>query len=367
MPEPDSIPRFPLFADVPAGWHREEKNGYAILAEPERHDPLAFAESVARGLDDRPRWLSCRWLYDAAGSELFERITEQPEYYQTRTENGILARSAAAFRARTGDVTVVELGSGSSTKTRRILEAWSVDGPARYVPIDVSHSALEAACASLAHAFPDLAVEAIASTYERGLALAAGLSPLLLTFLGSTVGNFNSEELDAFLDMVAGHLSPGDFLLLGIDLVKDTRRLEAAYNDAAGVTARFILNLFARMNRELGCRIPLDAVEYVSRYNESSQQIEIYARFRREVRIELPLIGREFCLAAGEQVLIEISRKFRPDDMAATLGRFGFTLERTETDTEKLFAVQLFRRQPGPRPAGDEERHETVPALSARG
>ena len=186
--------------------------------------------------------------------------------------------------------------------------------------LEYSTSALEAACASLVQQFPGLTVEGIASTYERALPVAARTSPLILVFLGSSVGNFDPVEMSAFLDLVAGHLHPDDFLLLGIDLVKDRRRLEAAYNDGAGYSEQFTLNLFARMNHELGTRIPLDAIEHVATYNSGLERIEIYAHFRRQVTIEIPLIDRVFRLDPGEKVLTEISRKFRTADMVPLPG-----------------------------------------------
>ncbi|MFQ5671011.1 MAG: L-histidine N(alpha)-methyltransferase [Acidobacteriota bacterium] len=352
----------PRLRDAPPGWLRQTAPGYVIHSEPMTDVRLAFAESVARGLSDHPRWLSCTYLYDRQGSSIFEQITRQPEYYQTRTENAILARCAGALRRRTGGVSLVELGSGSSAKTRHLLSAWCREGPARYVPIDVSRSALEHACRELTRAFPGLTVEGFASTYEQALPLAARFSPFMLLFLGSTIGNFNRRELDGFLDMVAGQLAPGDFLLLGADQVKSPDRLEKAYNDQAGWTARFVLNLFTRMNRELGCRIPLEAVEHVAYYNDRLEQIEIYARFRRQVRLDLPSIGRHFRLAAGEMVLIEISRKFRPSDLEATLNRFGFSLESAHADPERLFSVLLFRRRRDT-PFADNRKHRLAALL----
>jgi dimethylhistidine N-methyltransferase len=331
--------------DPGSGWSRHDGEGYTIHAQRPAYAVLAFAESVARGLEDHPRWLSCTYLYDKRGSEIFEKITEQPEYYQTRTENGILERTAGDLRQEVGDATVIELGSGSSTKTRHILSAWTAHGPSRYVPLDVSQAALEGACQDLAARFPSLAVEGLAATYEQGLPVATQLSPLMLVFLGSTIGNFKPAELDTFLDMISGRLQSGDHFLLGIDLVKKIDRLERAYNDAAGWTDRFTLNLFERMNRDLGCRIPADAVEHVSYYNDRLDRIEIFARFKREVLLEIPSLKRSFRLAAGEMVLTEISRKFRVSDVAANMNRYGLSLVRAETDPDDLFAVLLFRRR----------------------
>ena len=334
----------------PPGWTRRAHAGYAIHVE-ERHardERRLFAWSVARGLEATPRRLDCRWLYDDEGSRIFEGITLLPEYYQTRTEDSILAASAAAIRERVGDVTVVELGSGSSTKTRRLLEAFVARAPSRYLPIDVSTGALEEACASLAGAFPGLHIEGVAATHERALPLVAAASPLILLFLGSSLGNLDAAEHEAFFARAAASLSPGDAFLLGVDLVKDAARLEAAYNDSAGLSARFAYNLFARMNRELGTAVPLDALDYVAWYDERSERIEMYVRFLREVEIALPLVERSFRIARGELVRTEISAKYRVEGCRSLAARHGFALEEVFEDDASLFAVLLLRRRADP-------------------
>jgi iron(II)-dependent oxidoreductase len=313
----------------------------------------AFAQSIARGLGDSPRWLSCRYLYDAEGSALFEDITRQPEYYLTRTEDALLAAHASRLRARAGASTVVELGSGSSTKTRHLLRAWTARGQrARYVPVDISRDMLEASCRALEADFPTLEVRALAGTYEQAFARLREFSPLVLLFLGSSLGNFDRTDTAAFLQRVADGLSPGDHLLLGLDLVKDPAVLEAAYNDAAGVSAAFTRNLFARMNRELGTRLDLDAIEHVAYWNEGRERIDIFARFTRPAVIELPEVDRSFRLAAGEMVLTEVSRKFRIPEMTAAAARHGFETVETITDPAQAFALLLLRRRrPVPPPA----------------
>lgn len=305
----------------------------------------AFARSVIRGLGDHPRWLSCRYLYDQHGSAIFERITEQPEYYPTRTEDGILAGSAARIRELCGATTLVELGAGSATKTRHLLRAWS-DAAAspRYVPIDISHTMLAETCDALQDEFPRLDVRSLAGSYEQALVQLGDLSPLTLLFLGSSIGNFNEEELDEFFPLLASNMADGDRLLLGVDLVKDVATLEAAYNDAAGWSAAFTLNLFARMNRELGTELDLDAIEHVARWNADESRIDIFARFDRDAVVRLPEWRREFRLAAGEIVLVEISRKFVASGMAATAARHGFAHVETFTDPDGLFALLLLRR-----------------------
>jgi iron(II)-dependent oxidoreductase len=326
------------------GFRHEHHDRFALLVDALEESPAGFAQSVVRGLSDHPRWLHCRYLYDAAGSAVFERICEQPEYYQTRTEAALLAAHAGEVRALTGPATLVELGSGSSVKTRHLLRAWTAGGAAaEYVPVDVSVDMLRASCAALAAEHPGLTVRGVAASYERALPLLRDLSPLVLVFLGSTIGNFNPQEMGTFLDRVSANLSPGDHVLLGIDLVKDVRTLEAAYNDAAGWSAAFTRNLFARMNRELGQRLDLDAIEHVAYYDGLFDRIEIYARFVREQVVAFPELARRFRIARGEMILTEISRKFEVDEMLACAARAGLEAARVFVDPTRAFAVLLLR------------------------
>jgi iron(II)-dependent oxidoreductase len=326
----------------------------------------AFARSVIRGLGDTPRWLSCRYLYDHHGSEIFEHITEQPEYYPTRTESGILEREAPRIFEACGDTTLVELGAGSATKTRHLLRAWTAGRRrATYVPIDISRSMLAQTSSDLRREFPRLAVQSIAGSYEQAMPSLRALSPLTLLFLGSSVGNLNEEELEEFLTLLAANLSDGDRFLLGIDLVKDVPLLEAAYNDAAGWSSAFTLNLFARMNRELGTALELDAFEHVANWNEEKSRIDIWARVLRDQVVDLPEWGQRFSLVAGERVLVEISRKFRIEAMARVAAAHGFELDETFTDPLRHFALLLLRRRV---PAGSqaETRREKIREELAR-
>jgi iron(II)-dependent oxidoreductase len=350
-----------------AGFRREPQRTFALEVDAAAASPSGFAQSVVRGLSDHPRWLACRWLYDDAGSEIFEAICEQPEYYQTRTEAALLAAHAGDIRALVPGATLVELGSGSSTKTRHLLRAWTADGSAaRYVPVDVSIDMLRRSCAALAEEHPDLEIRGVAATYERAFPLLREVSPLVLVFLGSTIGNLNPDETADFLDRVSASLAPGDHLLLGIDLVKDVRTLEAAYNDAAGWSAAFTRNLFARMNRELDTGLDLSAIEHVAYYNQRYDRIEIYARFTREQELRVPEVGRRFRLAAGEMILTEISRKFQADEVIANAARFGFESVRTFTDPARLFSVLLLRlRDRRPATAG-RARQAVVELAEAR-
>ncbi|HXC53567.1 MAG TPA: ergothioneine biosynthesis protein EgtB [Candidatus Limnocylindrales bacterium] len=310
----------------------------------------AFARSIIRGLGDNPRWLSCRYLYDEAGSTIFERITEQPEYYLTGTEEKILEREAGRIRELCGATTLVELGAGSATKTRHLLRAWTRARRARYVPIDISRSMLSQTCAALRREFRTLTVDPLAGSYEQAVPFLRELSPLTLVFLGSSVGNFNEDELDEFFELVTANLSDGDRLLLGMDLVKDQATLEAAYNDAAGWSSKFTLNLFARMNRELGTSVDLSSLEHVARWNASKSRIDIHAKVLRPVTIDLEEWGRRFELEAGEMPLVEISRKFETGAMASVAARHGFEPIETFTDPDRLFALMLlrFRRRTAP-------------------
>jgi gamma-glutamyl hercynylcysteine S-oxide synthase len=313
------------------------------LADPEQGRE-AFAHSVARGLSVHPRRLSCRFLYDDHGSRLFDLITEQPEYYLTKAEAELLNTHADDVRELAGPSTLVELGSGTSAKTRHLLDAWTRGGrPASYVGVDICPSVVEDAAHTLRGDYPTLEVHGIAASYEQALSRIGEHSPLTLAFLGSTLGNLDDPELDGFLKRVAAALSPGDHFLVGVDLVKDTAILEAAYNDSAGVTAEFTRNLFARMNRELGTSLDLSQIEHVAYYNPRKERIDIFARFQKEALIELASLGRHFRIAAGEMVQTEISRKFREEDVARRFARHGFLLRRRFRDRQGRYALLLFR------------------------
>lgn len=297
------------------------------------------------GLTDTPRWLPCRFLYDAHGSELFEEITEQPEYYPTRTEAAILAAHATDIRDITGPVTLIELGSGSSTKTDHLLAAYAEGGEdVHYVAVDVSDSILRAASAAINRRHPTVQVTPVVGTYGEAFPLFSQHAPSMALFLGSTIGNFNQTESAAFWHKVSSRLTPGDYFLLGVDLVKDVEVLEVAYNDAAGVTARFTKNLFARMNRELGAGVDLDRIEHVARYNADWKRIEIFTRFLAPQTIHNRPLGRRHRLRADEMVMIEISRKFVLDDLRQFVRYFGFDVRGVFTDDQKWFAVLLLQK-----------------------
>ncbi len=310
----------------------------------EAAERLAFARDVMIGLHDTPRWLPCRYLYDAHGSELFEAITKQPEYYPTRTESAILERSASDIFEHTGPVSLIELGSGSSFKTDHLLRAYSDDQVVTYVPIDVSDAAIEQATQRISQQHDGVEVSGIVGTYDEAFPLMKQHSPAMVMFLGSTLGNFNQTESLIFWRRISASLEKGDYFLLGADLVKDKTIIEAAYNDAAGATARFTKNLFARMNRELGSEIDLSEVEPVSHYDERWQRIETFARFTTAQSIRIEPLNTTIEIATGNEIMIEISRKFVLDDLRRFLSAFGLETLHAYTDEREWFAELLLQK-----------------------
>lgn len=323
--------------------------GSAIIRRPLAVDPVYdFARCTASGLLSAPRRLESRFLYDSEGSTLFDCITQQPEYYLTRTETSILASNASRIREHLGPVTLVELGSGNAIKTDILLHAWLHRARSTcYIPVDVSESALAEACNRIGVTFPKVRVVAVNSEYQDAFPLFSQLSPLLVLFLGSSIGNFTPPEMSRFLNALSSSLGPGDFFLIGVDLVKDVKLLEAAYNDAAGVTASFTRNLFARMNRELGSSIDTSVIEHVAHYDAGREQIETFAHFTEQQTVYLAPLDRQLVIPQGEMVQVEISRKFRLERFIPYLEEFGFVTEEVLTDEHDWFALLLLRRKPG--------------------
>jgi len=317
-----------------------------MLALGKESDPICeFALSTAAGLEKTPRLLESRFLYDARGSEIYENICAQPEYYLTRTEASMLDRFAAQISRITGSVTLLELGSGNSAKMDSLFrEFLEQSSRIRYLPVDVSSSALRQAGKDIRRKFPDVHVIGIHSTYEKMFPLLSCFSPSLILFLGSTIGNLDEQETIRFFSRMTRQMEDGDFFLLGIDLVKDPALLEAAYNDAAGVTREFTRNLFVRMNRELGSGIDLETVEHEAKYNPDLRRIEIAARFDRGQQIRISPLGRTFSVRSGEKIRTEISRKFVLDEMPPFLSAFGLELREVFTDEKKWFGLLLLQK-----------------------
>jgi L-histidine Nalpha-methyltransferase len=300
---------------------------------------------VLAGLTATPKSLPPKWFYDAEGSALFEKITELPEYYPTRAERSILRAAADEIAAVSGARELVELGSGSSEKTRLLLDALRDAGTLRsYVPVDVSESALVLAGDALAADYPGLAVRAVVSDFEEHLGLPpdpAGSGPRLVAFLGSTIGNMVPEQRAAFLTRVRSELRPGDAFLLGTDLVKDPAVLVAAYDDSAGVTAAFNKNVLAVLNAELGADFDLDAFEHVALWDAGREWIEMRLRSAQQQAVSVPDLGLTVSFGAGEDMRTEVSAKFRRSGVERELAAAGFAMRQWWTDGDGQFGLSL--------------------------
>lgn len=322
-------------------------------------DPLdadTLCEDVRRGLGARPFWLPSKHLYDEAGCRLFEEICHLPEYYPTRAEAQVLRAIARGVARHVRPHTVVELGSGSAIKTRLLLdEVGRLGAPATYVPLDISQSALEASARALLALYPWLSVRAVVADFERPLADLPRGQGVLAVFLGGTLGNFEEDACERFLDHLARVLGRGASLLLGTDMVKDPERIERAYNDSRGITARFNLNLLSLINRRLGADFDPDDFEHLAFFDEPRAQIEMHLRARRPVQARVPAAGLAVSLATGETIRTEISRKFTPESGAALLERAGFSVAARFAPKDGDFSLWLAQVEEGPEvPAGAE-------------
>ncbi len=357
------------------------------------HHVPTFAREVAAGLTAPSKRLPCRYFYDEAGSQLFDAICDLPEYYLTRTEREILRRCAPEIADRLPPVTLVELGSGSAAKTRLLLDAFAArQGRLRYVPVDISRSALEESARALLAEYPQLEIVGLVAEYHDGLrylrhlraqqaqtvrrpapgagrdgSAPAGDAPTeatveaeapagqpagentreyagqaqLILWLGSNVGNLERPEAAAFLRQVRETMSPADRLLVGIDLRKDRAILEPAYDDAQGVTARFNLNLLARINRELGGHFDLSAFEHRAIYNETAGRIEMYLVSRRAQRVRIDRLGIEVPFAAGEAIHTENSYKYSLQEIEDLASAGALRVDRQWLDAGRRFSVNL--------------------------
>jgi L-histidine Nalpha-methyltransferase len=302
----------------------------------------ALRSDVINGLRQAPKTLPPKWFYDSVGSDLFDQITRLPEYYPTRAEAQILREQSAAIAAHSGADTLVELGSGTSEKTRTLLSALRDNGTLRrFVPFDVDAGVLESAGESLQQEYPDLEIDAVCGDFEEHLAKIPGGGRRLFVFLGSTIGNLTPQPRAEFLAALADVLEPGDALLLGTDLVKDAGRLVRAYDDSAGVTARFNRNVLAVINRELDGDFDLDAFSHVARWNAAEERIEMWLRAEAPQRVHIRALDLSVEFGAGEQMLTEVSCKFRPDAVAAELADVGLRRTHWWTDPVGDFGLSL--------------------------
>lgn len=307
----------------------------ADLAADLRHD-------VQKGLTAEPKWLPPKWFYDARGSELFELITQLPEYYPTRAEREILREHAGDIAQITGAKTVVELGSGSSDKTRLLLDALHRHGTlARFVPLDVSQTALGAAAHAIDEEYPQLDVHAMVGDFMAHLEHIPAGDGRLVAFLGGTIGNLLPHERAGFFARLRSTLHRGEWLLLGTDLVKDNGTLVAAYDDAAGVTAEFNRNVLRVLNGRLAADFAVDAFDHVALWDEQNEWIEMRLRAQHDMTVHFAALDLTVSFEAGEELCTEISAKFRPEGVVAELAQADFTAKHWWTDPAGRFAVTL--------------------------
>jgi L-histidine N-alpha-methyltransferase len=302
----------------------------------------ALRRDVFDGLRQTPKTLPPKWFYDSVGSDLFDQITRLPEYYPTRAEAEILrARSAEIASASDAD-TLVELGAGTSEKTRQLLDALRDRGSLRgFVPFDVDASMLTATATAIQREYAGIEINAVCGDFEEHLTEIPGGGRRLFVFLGSTIGNLTPEPRAQFLSTLAEVMRPGDSLLLGTDLVKDAGRLVRAYDDAAGVTARFNRNVLAVINRQLDADFDVEAYRHVARWNTDEERIEMWLRAGRSQRVRVDALDLTVDFAAGEEMLTEVSCKFRPDGVSAELAAAGLRRIRWWTDGAGDFGLSL--------------------------
>lgn len=302
----------------------------------------ALRRDVLEGLTRTPKELPPKWFYDERGSELFTEITRLPEYYLTRRERAILAERARAVAEETRADTLVELGAGTSEKTRFLLDAMTAAGFLRhFAAFDVSEETLRGSALRIAEEYPGVEVTAVVGDFERHLAELPSGGRRLIAFLGSSIGNFPPGERAAFLSDLRRGMVPGDAFLLGIDLVKDPARLEAAYNDSAGVTAEFNRNVLTVVNRELGADFRPERFDHVARYDAENEWIEMLLRSRAAQQVTVSELELEVRFAPGEELRTEISAKFRPDRVEDELAEAGLDVRHLWTDPRGDFALAL--------------------------
>ena len=302
----------------------------------------ALRTDVRDGLTGTPKHLPPKWFYDDLGCDLFDQITRLEEYYPTETERGILAAQAATIAEASGADTIVELGSGTSDKTRTLLDAFrATDQLRRFVPFEVNEATVRAAAEAIVAEYSGTEVHAVVGDFERHLGEIPREGRRMVAFLGSTIGNFDPAGRKQFLAELADNLRPGDSLLLGTDLVKDVDRLEAAYNDALGVTAAFNLNVLTVVNRELDADFAVDRFEHHAFFDRDEEWIEMRLRSTIDQTVHVRALDLQVEFAAGEELRSEISAKFRRDGVAAELASAGLRLDRWLTDAAGDFALSL--------------------------
>lgn len=320
---------------------------YRTLAKSTTNATAEDGKDVITGLTQVPKALPPKYFYDDVGSQLFEAITQLPEYYLTRTERQILEKSAGAIADLVGPCDLVELGSGSSSKTRILLNAYRQLGSSlRYVPVDVSGGMLEESARTLLKEYPSLTIYGLVSTYEATLAdlPATDFPHRMIAFIGSTLGNLSTTQCQTFFQEVSQALVAGDYFLLGVDLHKDKATLEAAYNDQQGVTAAFNLNMLKHLNWRFQGDFDPSQFRHVAVYNDRDRQIEMYIESLQDQTVTLKALNLTLSFARGEKLLSEISRKFDLDLLSQALREHGLQVTRTFTDEKRWFGLLLCKR-----------------------
>jgi L-histidine N-alpha-methyltransferase len=313
----------------------------AVLLDPDWASG-SLVDDVRRGFAAHPRTLPPKWLYDDTGSALFDEITRLPEYYPFAAEHSILEAHADEIVSASGATTLVELGSGTSDKTRLLLDAFTAAGQlTRFAPVDVSEGTLREAAGRIAERYAGLEVEAVVGDFTLHLAQLPRGGRRMVAFLGGTIGNLYQEERRAFLGALADVLEPGDSVLLGTDLVKSADRLIAAYHDGQGVTEQFVLNSLRVLNRELGADFDLDGFSYIPFWDAHMERMDLRLRSEMPQRVTIPGADLELELASGEELRVEISTKFRVSKIAAELEGAGLGVTRVWTDDAGDFALTL--------------------------
>lgn len=318
-----------------SGFHLDNHLPAGYLGEALRAD-------VQEGLTSTPKTLPPKWFYDEAGGQLFEEITRLAEYYPTRAEREILAARSAEIAERTRAAVLVELGAGSAEKTRLLLTALRRSGTlARYVPVDVNAAAVTEAAQALGAEYPDLPVHGVVADFETQLGLLPAGHPRLTAFLGGTIGNLEPRARGRFLAEARGGMRPGDWLLLGTDLVKSPDVLVPAYDDSAGVTARFNRNVLHVINRELKADFDPDTFEHVAVWDPDNEWIEMRLRSTVDQQVRVEELDLTVNFGAGEEMRTEVSSKFRRERVEAELSRAGFAVREWWTDSAARFALSL--------------------------
>src|ERR1043166_4625385 len=323
-------------------WQETQPSIWSLVNDTPQEDP---ARSIMRTLWDHPRWLEAYHLYDDRGSDLFEQISELPEYYLTRTENAILEKEASRIIEAAPAACIVELGAGSAKKTTHLLKAQVTRrGGGIFAPIDVSAPGLIASRDFVRENFPEIGFHGLHARYEDGFSSIDRDLPTLFVFLGSSIGNFNPASFVRFFDRLSNAIGPKDFLLLGVDRLKDVGVLERAYADSQGSTAEFILNVFQNINRLTESNFDIGKMRYLSMFNPEWAQIEMYAISTTAQKIVFPRFGASFDWQHDDRILVEISRKFDPARLQQQLQFFDLAPLAHFTDEREWFSLLLFRK-----------------------